>query len=558
MASDGKKRYDAIVVGSGATGSIAVKELTERGLEVLLVESGRDISEADFLPPQEEMRPRPMGVNLWPRVKAGLRGQHVQSRRAFYSPRTNAFLVNDREHPYSTPAGQYFLWIRGHMLGGRLNTYGRMLLRMSEFDFSGDETREAWPISYSDVEPWYERVEELIGIYGNQDGLPFLPDSRYVGPGYLTAVERQFRTSVQERWPDRRVISWRYAAPNPHRVPRGILAARETGRLTTLTDSIVTRVTTDDRTGKATGVVYVNRLTRLEGRAEADVVVLCASTIESIRLLLNSAAPKHPSGLGNSSGLLGKYFMDQTPSLTFGDCPGHLGWEADTSAPPDDFYPPAGGIYVPRFDNLDRRTDDSFKTGMAFQGAMGRIPVPDDHPATFGLMGYGEMLAYRDNTITLNPSKRDKWGVPIPHISITLQENELALLRAQVRTSREMLEQAGFRVNFAGSSLGLDSPNVWPNADPFSRWMFRLNFRKSVGIGAAIHECGGARMGSDPATSVLNQFNQSWDVPNLFVTDGSCYVTNGMVGPTLTIMALTARACEYIAKEHAQGAGLAA
>lgn len=556
--SDLKKRYDAIVVGSGATGSIAVKELTERGLEVLLVEGGPDISEADFLPPQEQLRPRPMGVNLWPRVKAGLRGQHVQSRRAFYSPRTNPFLVNDREHPYSTPPGQYFLWIRGHMLGGRLNTYGRMLLRMSEFDFGGDDTREPWPISYADVEPWYDRIEEFIGIYGNEDDLPYLPNSRYVGPGYLTAVEREFRTKVEQRWPERRVISWRYAAPNPHRVPRGIRAARETGRLTTLTDSLVTRVTTDERTGRATGVTYVNRLTRQEGRAEADVVVLCASTIESIRLLLNSASSKHPSGLGNSSGLLGRYFMDQTPSLTFGDCPTHLGWEADTTAPPDDFYPPAGGIYVPRFDNLATRTDDSFTTGMAFQGAMGRIPVPDDHPATFGLMGYGEMLAYRENSVSLHPSRRDKWGVPIPHISLTLHENERALLTAQVRASREMLEQAGFRVNFAGSSLGLDSPKVWPNADPFSRWMFRLNFRKSVGIGAAIHECGGARMGTDPATSVLNQFNQSWDVPNLFVTDASCYVSNGMVGPTLTIMALTARACEYIAKEHAQGAGLAA
>lgn len=552
------KRYDAIVVGSGATGSIAVKELTERGLEVLLVEGGPDISEADFLPPQEQMRPRPMGVNLWPRVKAGLRGQHVQSRRAFYSPRTNAFLVNDREHPYSTPSGQYFLWIRGHMLGGRLNTYGRMLLRMSAFDFSGDDNREAWPISYADVAPWYDRVEEFIGLYGNPDGLPFLPDSKYVGPGYLTRVERAFKTSVEEHWPERRVISWRYAAPNPHRVPRGIRAARETGRLTTLTDSMVTRVTTDDRTGRATGVIYVNRLTKQEGRAEADVVVLCASTIESIRLLLNSASPRHPSGLGNSSGLLGKYFMDQTPSLAFGECPAHLGWEADTTAPPDDFYPPAGGIYVPRFDNLTTRTSESFSTGMAFQGAMGRMPVPDDHPATFGLMGYGEMLAYRENSVSLHPSRRDKWGVPIPHISLTLHQNEHALLAAQVRTSREMLEQAGFRVNFAGSSLGLDSPKVWPNADPFSRWMFRLNFKKSVGIGAAIHECGGARMGTNPETSVLNQFNQSWDVPNLFVTDASCYVSNGMVGPTLTIMALTARACEYIAVEHAQGAGLAA
>jgi choline dehydrogenase-like flavoprotein len=290
----------------------------------------------------------------------------------------------------------------------------------------------------------------------------------------------------------------------------------------------------------------------------ADVVVLCASTIESIRLLLNSASAKHPNGLANSSGLLGKYFMDQTPSLAFGSSPEHKGWEPDTTAPRDEFYAPAGGVYVPRWDNFETRTNPAYTTGIAFQGAMGRIPVPDDHPAGYGLMGYGEMLAYRENSITLHPSKKDKWGIPVPHINLTLHDNERALLREQVRTAREMLENAGFHVNFAGSSLGLDSKDVWPDADPISRWMFRLNFKKSVAMGAAIHECGGARMGSDPATSVLNEFNQSWDVPNLFVTDASCYVSNGMVGPTLTIMALTARACEYIAREHAQGSGLAA
>lgn len=558
MTTPMKRRFDAIVVGSGATGSIAVKELTERGLEVLLLEAGRDITETDFQVPPDQPQPRPMGINLWPRVQAGLRGQHVQSRRAFFSPRTSAFLVNDREHPYSTPRGQSFLWIRGRMLGGRLHTYGRMLLRMSEFDFAGGDGRDPWPISYADVEPWYDRVEEFIGIYGNPDGLPYLPDSRYVGPGHLTTVEREFKARVEERWPERKVVSWRYAAPNPHRVPLGIRAARATGRLTTRTDAIVKRVTVDDRTGKATGVVFVDRLTREEHSAGADVVMLCASTIESIRLLLCSASAKHPYGLGNSSGLLGKYFMDQTPSLTFGTSRGHHGWEADTTAPRDEFYPPAGGIYVPRFDNLATRTNVGFTTGTSYQGAMGRIPVPDDHPAAFGLMGYGEMLAYRENAVTLHPSKTDKWGIPVPHLNLKLHENERALLRAQVSTSREMLEHAGFQVNFAGSALGLDSKQVWPDADPFSRWMFRLNFQKSVAIGAAIHECGGARMGSDPATSVLNEFNQSWDVPNLFVTDGSCYVTNGMVGPTLTIMALTARSCEHIAREHAQGAGLAA
>src|SRR3954468_2897014 len=205
MATDLNRHFDAIVVGSGATGSIAVKDRAERGLGVLLLEAGRDIAPADFAAPTAPPRPRPMGINHWPRVKAGLRGQHVQSRRAFFSPSTNPFLVDDREHPYSTPRGQYFLWIRGHMLGGRLNTYGRMLLRMSEFDFAGGDGRDRWPITYADVEPWYERIEELIGIYGNDDGIPTLPPSRFVGPGYLTGVERHFKEKVEQRWPERKV-----------------------------------------------------------------------------------------------------------------------------------------------------------------------------------------------------------------------------------------------------------------------------------------------------------------------------------------------------------------
>ena len=550
------KRFDAIVVGSGATGSIAVKELTERGLDVLLLEAGRDVTEADFQAPPPAA-PRPMGMGLLPRFKASVRGQHVQSRRAFFSDRSNPLLVDDRANPYTNePGHQPYLWIRGRVLGGRLHTYGRMLLRKSAADFTGGPGRDPWPIGYADVEPWYDRIEEFIRIYGNPDGLPQIPDAKVVGPGHLTAVEQDFKAKVEERWPERHVVSWRYAAPNLKRIPLGILAARETGRLTTRTDAIVTRVTVDERTGKADGATFVDRLTKHEHRVHADVVILCASTIESVRLLLNSRSSKHPEGLGNSSGLLGRYFMDQIPSLTFGQSTRFKGWEPDTTAPFDPVYPPAGGIYIPRFHNLGERTQPGFTTGFSYQGALGRMPVPDDHPAMYGMMGFGEMLPRYENTVTLDSKKTDKWGVPAPRITLSLTEDDRALVTEQVRAAREMLEHAGFRPNFNGSTLGLDAGDVWPDADPVRRLIFRLGIKKSLAIGAAIHECGGARMGSDPATSVLNAFNQSWDVPNLFVTDASCYVTNGMVGPTLTIMALTARACDYIAREHAAGGGL--
>ena len=549
------QRYDALVIGSGASGSIAVKELTERGLEVLLLEAGRDITEADFKPPPET-QPQAMGISLAARVNAGLHGQYTQARRAMFKSSTSPFLVNDLEHPYSTE-GDKFLWIRGKQLGGRLHSYGRMLLRSSDHEFkaaSYDGLGEDWPISYTDIEPYYARIEEFIGIYGTSEGLENLPDGKYSGTSHLSAAEEEFKAKVEGFWPGRHVVPWRYAAPNLHRIPLGILAARKTGRLDTRTDAIVRQITLNRKTGRADGAIFVDRLTKKEHRVQADIVVVCASAIESIRLLLNSACEGHPNGLGNSSGLLGRYFMDQTPSLLFASTPGRNGYEkVDDSAPHDAFFPAAGGCYIPRFDNLDESSRRPFARGWAIQGTVGRIPTPPDHPATVGLMGFGEMLPDFNNRVTLHPKRKDKWGIPIPRIRISLSDNDRALLRQQMRGSREMAEYCGYKIDFVGSTLGLDGKNIFPDRDPVSRAIARWGLGKSLAIGAAIHECGGARMGSDPARSVLNEYNQSWDVPNLFVTDASCYASTGAVGPTLTIMALTARACEHIAHEHAAG-----
>jgi choline dehydrogenase-like flavoprotein len=330
-----------------------------------------------------------------------------------------------------------------------------------------------------------------------------------------------------------------------------LLAAKETDRLTIRTDAIVKRITVDSITGKATGAEFIDRVTKKTETVSANVMVLCASTIESVRLLLNSASPKHPNGLGNSSGLLGSYFMDQCPSLMVGSVPGTKGWELDDSAPPDPFYAPAGGIYIPRFQNLDRVTNPEFLRGFAFQGAIGRGYVADGSPAMFGIMGFGETLPYHDNRISLDPTRKDAWGIPVPHLKCSLTTNEHALLREQMRSVREMVKCCGYKVDFTGSTFGLeDAKGAFPEADWFSRFMFRQSFKKSMAVGAAIHECGGARMGVDPAKSVLNSFNQSWDAKNLFVTDGSCFTSSGTVGPALTIMAITARACEYIAREY--------
>lgn len=550
------RRFDAIVIGSGAAGSIAVKELTERGMEVLLLEAGRDLTEADFVPPPPK-RPKPVGLDFGPRARAALRGQHVQGRRPFFNPSTSRFLVNDRENPYTTPRGRPYVWIRGRLLGGRLNSYGRLLLRMSDYDFkaaSRDGHGADWPLAYAELAPWYDRVEEFLGVYGNADGLAHPPDGRYVGPSKLTEVELDFKRRVEQQWPERRVIAWRYAAPNLGRVPLGIAAARATGRLTTRTDAVVQRVTVD-RNGRADGAVFVDRVTKREHRVSADVVVLCASTIETVRLLLHSGSGRHPDGLANASGLVGRYFMDQTISLALGSIPDRPGfYEPDESAPPDPFYSAAGGFFIPRFHNLDGPQESAFVRGIGFQGLAGRFPVPEGGPTSIGFGGMGEMLARHDNRVTLDPRRRDAWGIPAPRIDLSLGENDVALLREQVRVLREITGHLGYRMNFVGSTLGLDSKQVFPDVDPLSRFVFRRGFRRSLALGAAIHECGGARMGADPASSVVNAYNQAWDVPNLFVTDASCFVTNGTVGPTLTIMALTARACEHIAREHAVGA----
>lgn len=553
------RTYDAIVIGSGPAGSTAVAELTERGLDVLLLEAGRELSEEDFAPPARK-KPAAMGMDLVARARAMATGQVVQARRPYFSETSNRFLVNDVEDPYTTPLGHPYLWVRGKLLGGRMHSYGRVLQRMSDVDFRAatmDGEGEDWPITYRDLEPWYDRVEQMVGVYGDADGLVHPPDGRYVGPGYLTGVERDFKDTVEARWPERRVISWRMQAPFPDRVPPGIAAARATGRLTVRTHAEVTRITTDPVTGLATGAVFVDRRTKREHRVFADTVVLAASTIETIRLLLASGSTRYPDGLGNSSGLLGRYVMDQTISVGFFDSPRHAGqWDQADNIPADPFYGVGGGILIPRYENLDGPGRD-FLRGVSYQGLGGRFPVPDGHPAMFGLGGSGEMLPRYDNTVTLSRRLKDRWGMPVPHIDLTMGDNDRQLLEHTMHVLKEMADECGYRVNFIGSAAGLESQKVWPDFNPLQRLIFKQGIKMSIVAGAAIHETGGARMGTDPVRSVTNSLGQLWDVPNVLVTDAATFVSGSTVGPALTIMAMAARTSAFLAEQHAAG-GLAA
>lgn len=556
-----RKRYDAIVVGSGATGGFAAKELTERGLETLVLEAGPALDESLF-----QASPGFHGIGSFSRILAGLRGQHVQAAATFFNPEKAFLFVNDWKNPYTHRGGDYYAWFRGRHLGGRFLAWGRVALRMSDYDFKGasrDGVGEDWPIRYDDLAPFYERVERFLGVVGASDGVPNLPDGHYAAAAGLSSLERAFKQKIESRWPERSVVPWRYvrsgATPEDpesgKRMTSPLLAAKATGRLSLRPGAIVERIDIDPATGRAQGVTFIDAAAKTRRSASANIVVLCASTIETLRLLLNSGSSQHPDGLGNSSGALGRYFMDQCPAVGFGSVPGSEGWEPVDGASPADNH---GGIYIPRYANLDGVTHPDFVRGFNLQGVIGRSAVPQGHPSVFGFMGQGEMPAYAENAVSVSRRRKDAWGVPIPEIRIKLRDNERALLRAEVAAIKEMSDACGYALDFLISPLGIEKTERFlPEASWIERVLFRIGYKKSVALGAAIHECGGARMGSDPARSVLNAYNQCWDAPNLFVTDPSCFVSNGSCGPTLTAMALTVRAAEFIAREYDGSPGIA-
>jgi choline dehydrogenase-like flavoprotein len=542
------EKFDAIIVGSGATGGFAAKELAEGGLKTIVLEAGPFLKEADF----QNASGAFSSIGSVSRIKAGLMGYHKQARASFFSPDKAFLSVNDFDHPY-TSSDSYFLFLRGKNVGGRFLAWGRVALRMSDYAFkmkTNEGVGDDWPITYSDLKPYYEKVEDFLGIIGAEDNIDFVPNGNYIKKAGLSTLEKDFKNTIESKWPDRKVMPWRYvkkeATPedeNHCRISSSLKAGLDTGNLEIRANSIVSKIITDN-SGKAIGVEYIHALTKQKYQIYSEIIISCASTVESIRLLLNSKSPQHPNGLGNSSGLLGKYFMDQVPSWIFGSVPGKFGGELVDADNPKDNH---GGIYIPRFYNLKDKNKLNFKGGFNIQGLIGRPMVPSNMESVFGMMGHGEMLPYKENYVSLHPRKKDKWGIPIPNIHIRMYENEINLLKTQVKTQKELIKEAGFKVDFAISPLGISKEYpLLPHAPWYERLLFKLNYKKSVALGASIHECGGAKMGKDPKNSVLNSNNQVWDSPNVFVTDSSCFPTNGSCGPTLTTMALTVRACDYI------------
>jgi choline dehydrogenase-like flavoprotein len=491
--------HDVIVVGSGPTGGYAAKALSEAGMRVLVLDAGppRRSSQALFV--YDAIRRR-LGYRIEEDPAAVLR-QPIQSSCYAWPRHPHAF-VDDLENPYTNGPGRRFTWLRSRQVGGRMMVrgHGLQFYRFSDLDFKAgqrDGASPSWPISYADLAPYYERIERWMALRGSADSLAHLPDSVLAGEVPLNAGERLLQNAIAGKWKDRRVIPGRTASP-----PFPIADALATGRCTLRSNSIASHLTVDSRTAKVNGVAFVDRVSRRACEASARVVILCASSMESARLLLASATRQHPDGLANSSGTVGRYLLDHT----------HVtGINADIP-----LAGPAGPgerswAYIPCFRNIGNRRAE-FVRGYGVQVfTLGR---------QCALTVFGEMLPHPDNRVTLDPRQTDAWGIPVVRVTCVHRENERAMLADQLDACREMLEVARFKP-----------------------WRFATGFSPP---GIANHEVGTARMGTDPATSVLSSFCQSWDVKNLFVMDGSCFVSQGVQNPTLTMLAITARSCDYL------------
>jgi choline dehydrogenase-like flavoprotein len=561
-----QETFDAIVIGSGATGGWAAKELCEAGMRVLVLEAGRKLD------PEKDYREHTWPYELKyrgaiPQTYQYRQRQPIQSRCYACNEYGHQFFVDDIDNPYTTPAGKPFDWIRGRQVGGRTIMWGRQSYRLSDYEFkaaSHDGYGDDWPIGYSDLAAYYDKVEGFIGVSGNYESLAQLPDGRFLPGMKFTCGEWLMKRAIERTWSDRRVTIGRTAiltAPLNGRAKchycghcdRGctthsyfsspgstLPAAAKTGRLTLRSDSIARQILIDPATGKAKGVAIIDQNTRQEDEVLGNIIMVCGSTIESTRLLFNSANRQFPSGLGNSSGVLGHYLMDHLYNIrVHGIIPQLANYPYDY----DDGR--ANGIYIPKFRNLKER-QPKFIRGFGIQGSAQRSMLPANlnrmpgfgrefkelvrnpkSPAPFGLAAFGEMLARPDNTVSIDKDKKDAWGIPVARIDCTHGPNELAMARDMLESLKEMGHAAGFEIT--GESPSLGTP------------------------GLAIHELGTARMGSDPKKSVLNKFNQMWDIKNVFVTDGSCFVSSGCQNPTLTMMALTVRACEYVVDQSKKG-----
>jgi len=558
------EEFDAIVVGTGISGGWAAKELCENGLKTLVLERGRMVKHIEDYPTAHlDPWDLPNGDQASRETIERMPKQH----RTGYVTRESRkhFFVDDLKHPYNED--RRFDWIRGYHVGGRSLTWGRQSYRLSDIDFEAnkkDGIAVDWPVRYKDIEPWYEKVEEFIGVSGENLGLKQLPDQKLLKPMNLNCVEEHLKSKVAENFDDGRLITigrtahitegtkpglGRSTCQYRNRCMRGcpfgayfssnsstLPTAEATGNMTLRPNSIVHEVIYDDTTKKATGVKVIDSETKETTVYHAKIIFLCASAIASASILLQSKSERFPNGLGNDSGELGHNVMDHHF---------HVGAQAKADGFEDKYTKGrrANGIYIPRFRNLGGKTDTKeFIRGYGYQGSATRSSLSESvaelkygpklkeailKPGEWnvGITAFGETLPDHSNRMYLDYEKLDEWGLPTVTFDADFGKNELAMRVDMQEQAVKMLEAAGFK-----DVEGYD--NVEGRA-----------------MGLGIHEMGTARMGRDPKTSVLNEYNQIHACPNVYVTDGSFMTSAGCQNPSLTYMAFTARAANYAAEQ---------
>jgi len=557
MTPDKDKTYDAIVVGTGISGGWAAKELTEKGLKTLVLDRGRMVRHGEYPTATKDLWEFPYGGRP---SQEDLQRQGTAGRTGYVlTQAAKHWFVDDTEHPYTET--KRFDWVRGYHVGGRSLMWGRQTYRWSAMDFEAnakDGVAVDWPIRYADVESWYDHVERFIGVSGQAEGWPQLPDSSFLPPMEMNCVEKHFKQALTEKL-DRPMTIGRAAhltAPLAHSPQRGtcqsrnlcirgcpfgayfssnsstLPAAEKTGNMTLRPNSVVYELIYDEKNGRASGVRVLDAQTNEHLEFHAKVIFLCASTFGSAFVLMNSTSSRFPNGFGNDSGELGCNIMDHHHQA---------GASAMVEGFEDRYYVGGrpNGIYIPRFANVGKDKRDYLR-GFGYQGGAGRLgwtqllndsalgaelkqKAATPGPWVMRLTGFGEILPHHDNRVTLDRTRKDKHGLPVLAFNAELRDNELRMRPDMASEAGAMLEAAGYK-------------NI-------------KTYNRGYSFGLGIHEMGTARMGRDPKTSVLNEWNQVHACKNVYVTDGACMTSAACQNPSLTYMALTARAANHAVEE---------
>ena len=553
-------QFDAIVIGSGVSGGWAAKELTEKGLRVLMLDRGVMVEHGENYDYDGKPAYEVPARNIMPARLT--ESDYFIAKHGYVSPGSMKFYNNDRLNPYAYDEGSKFYWIRPGAVGGKSLIWGRWSFRWSPEDFEANKRENVaidWPIRYDDLAPWYSYVEKYIGVSGSRENLPQLADSEFQPPMQMNIAEKWVKERLEAAMPGRKLINTRLSNMTEDKPDQGrskcqfrnqcgrgcsfgayfstqavtLPAARATGRLTLRSDAVVSNLVYDAARKRVTGVRVVDTKTKQAEVIPARLVFLCASAMASNQILLNS----RPEGSGRSyfdtSGTLGRYVMDHIFRVgVSGEIPGMTEYIEYGRRP--------GAVYIPRFRNVGGEEGVGFKRGYGYQGSAFRDPAGPEGfgaamkhgmrkygPWRFGMGAFGECLPYEDNHVSLHADKVDRFGIPLMRFDVTFRDNELKMMSDARTEGEKMLKAAGLT-------------NV-------------TSYRGEHVPGDAIHEMGGARMGADPRQSVLNKWSQAHDAANLFVTDGAQMASVSCVNPSLTFMALTARAADYAVKQFKAG-----